>query len=186
MKLLRIIISKIMLLKIELSRTIDHSYRRITGKPMARRSMITPQLFLGGQYGQSGLATLQSWGITGVVSMRMIPPKQYIHTEWLDVLHLPTPDQTAPTLEQLTAGVSFIQKHIDSGGRVYIHCHHGEGRGPSMTAAYLISTGITLDDALTQIRAIRSFIRPTTVQLERLREFEQHITSNTLKLSTNK
>lgn len=176
MFIFRSIISKLLAFKIELSRIIDHTYRRITGKPRSRRSMITPQLFLGGQYGQSGLATLKNWGITGVVSMRMIKPNQFLNTEWLSVLHLPTPDQTAPSLIQLHEGVAFIKNNIDKGGKVYIHCHHGEGRGPSMTAAYLISTGMTLNDALTEIRKVRNFIRPTEVQINRLKEFEKNVT----------
>lgn len=161
-----------MMLSIEASRAIDHTFRRITGKPRASKSLITPQIFLGGQYKQSGLKTLQAWGVTAVVSMRMTQPQEYIDSNWLSVLHLPTPDQTAPSLEQLAQGVAFIKKHIDAGGKAYIHCHHGEGRGPTMTAAYLISTGMTLDDALTEICKVRNFIRPTESQIARLREFE--------------
>lgn len=172
--------SKWLSLMIELSRSRDHLYRRLTGKPRAKRSLITPEVFLGGQYKQAGLTTLKAWGITAVVSMRMKKPVIFQSTEWLSVLHLPTIDQTAPSLAQLKQGVDFIKKQVDAGGKVYIHCHHGEGRGPTMTAAYLISTGISLDDALDQIRKVRTFIRPTLSQLERLKEYEALIQAQQL------
>ncbi len=35
---------------IELQRYIDHTWRRITGLPASKKSMITPQLYLGGLY----------------------------------------------------------------------------------------------------------------------------------------
>ena len=38
-------------------------------------------------------------------------------------------------------GVCFIDAEINRGGKVYIHCAVGCGRAPTMTAAYLISTG---------------------------------------------
>jgi len=38
--------------------------------PTLRRSQITPQLFLGGQYSSRGFNILKKRGITGIVSMR--------------------------------------------------------------------------------------------------------------------
>jgi hypothetical protein len=40
-----------------------------------------------------------------------------------------------------------------------------------MAAAYLVSTGCSPEDAWKQIRAVRPFIRPTKLQMERLVEF---------------
>jgi len=89
------------------------------------------------------------------------------------LLHLPTPDQQAPSLEHLQAGVDFITQEIKNNGLVYVHCAHGEGRGPSMVIAYLISTGMTYDDALKQVIAVRGFVKPTPPQVIRLKEFEE-------------
>jgi hypothetical protein len=57
---------------------------------------------------------------------------------------------------------------------VYVHCGSGVGRAPSLAAAYLISEGATLDDAVAKIQKARPFIRILPVQLERLREYEVH------------
>jgi protein-tyrosine phosphatase len=158
---------------IQFQRGADHVYRWTTGLPMVRRSMITPQVYLGGQYGIRRISTLHKLGITGIVNMRM----HSIHTkgslEGCTILNLPTPDRHPPTIENLMKGARFIQKQIDAGGKVYIHCRWGEGRGASMAIAYLISSGMTYDDAYMLVKKVRTFISPTKLQIERLREFEK-------------
>jgi hypothetical protein len=158
---------------ISLQRNGDHIYRKIIGVPQLRYSEITPQLYLGGQYSKRGFRILKARGITGIVSMRMSPRKDLPDLGEIKFLHLPTKDQQAPTLEYLIRGANFIEQEVKNNGKVYIHCRAGEGRGPTMVAAYLIHTGLTLDDSLAQIRAVRRFIKPTTLQLERLKEMEK-------------
>jgi len=68
-------------------------------------------------------------------------------------------------------GVEFITAEIEQGGSVYIHCGSGIGRAATMAAAYLVSTGLTEDEAWARIRTVRPFIRPTPVQVEQLRRF---------------
>lgn len=154
-------------------RVSDHLYRSYTGLPMLKRSKITPHLFLGGQFGPKGVDTFKKLGITGVVNMRMTPYRKNLALKKVAVLHLPTPDQHAPKLEDLEKGVVFMQREIDKGGNVYVHCRYGEGRGPSMAIAYLISQGMTYDDAYTFVKKVRTFIKPTPPQIKRLREFEK-------------
>ena len=156
---------------LDIQRLYDYSWRKLTGAPTRRFSMITPHLFLGGQHSRHrGLHMLKRRGITAIVNMR-ISSINLAHIDWVKTLHLPTVDQHAPTMDQLKQGVEFIAEEIKRQGKVYIHCKQGEGRGPTMVIAYLISTGMTLEDALTAVRKVRTFIRPTLVQLERLREF---------------
>ncbi len=164
--------SKLQLLKIKIERYLDHSWRQITGFPMLKRSAITKDIYLGGQYYLRAINKFKKLGVTGIVNMRLNSIYTEAKLQGLRSLHLPTPDQQAPTLEQLKKGVTFIKKEIENGGKVYIHCRYGEGRGPTMAIAYLISTGVKLDDAIEYVRDIRTFIRPTLVQLERLKEFE--------------
>jgi protein-tyrosine phosphatase len=88
-------------------------------------------------------------------------------------LHLPTIDDDAPSLDHLRQGVEFIHNVIQSGGKVYIHCGAGVGRAPTMAAAYLISQGHSLDEALALIRKPRPFIALTPPQMAQLQQFEQ-------------
>jgi protein-tyrosine phosphatase len=92
---------------------------------------------------------------------------------WHNYLHIPVVDKTSPSIKQLEEGVKFIKKEIDSGGSVYVHCYWGEGRGPTMAAAYLISTGLTSDAALAVIKKVRPFIRPSLSQIDCLQKFQQ-------------
>jgi protein-tyrosine phosphatase len=86
-------------------------------------------------------------------------------------LYLPTIDDEAPTLEQMGAGVGFMAEQLNDGGGVYVHCKSGVGRAALMAAAYLTSTGLAAEDAWSEIRKVRPFIRPTAVQIDQLERF---------------
>ena len=159
---------------ITLDRLIDHLYRYLTGLPQVKRSLITPHLFLGGQYSPTAFERLKKLGVTGIVNMRM----RSIHKDIKNITHvrilnLPTPDRTAPSQESLQKGTDFIKDVVSKGGKVYIHCRFGEGRGPTMALAYLMSTGLTYQDAHTLVKKTRTFISPTKVQIEALHQFEK-------------
>lgn len=160
--------------EIEVLRYLDRSRRLLTGLPVVATSQITPHLFVGGQYKLDVFDNLKALGITAIVNMRMHSVHLGKKAAGVSYLHLPTIDGTAPTLENLNTGVEFITQQIKSGGKVYVHCRAGEGRGPTMAAAYLISTGLTLEDSLKTIKKVRKFIRPTWIQLKRLKEYEAY------------
>ena len=142
--------------------------RFLTGAPIQLLSEITPQLHVSGQHQGRGWKTLSKRGITAMVNMRTefddqaagIAPPRYMHLKILD--------NTPPTLEHLQAGSDFIAQEIKQGGKVYIHCAAGVGRAPTMVAAYLVSTGLTPDEAWARIRAARPFIRPTPFQVKQV------------------
>jgi predicted protein tyrosine phosphatase len=153
----------------------DHLVRIVTGAPMQSVSQITPKLHVGGQYRDRGWVHLTSRGVTAVVNMRIefddaaagIAPRRY--------LYLPTVDDSPPSLEHLRAGVDFIAQEIGNGGGVYVHCGSGVGRAPTMAAAYLVSTGLALDEAWARIRAVRPFIRPRPQQVAWVRRFVEDL-----------
>jgi predicted protein tyrosine phosphatase len=143
------------------------AYRFVTGHPTRRFSAVLPQLWVGGQQYRRGVEDMRKAGITAVLNLRTQPDDfamnrlmQSVHYLWL-----PTIDNTPPTLDDIRRGVDFIQQQIDAGGKVYVHCRAGVGRAPTMTACYLVSTGLTPDDAWAAIRKRRPFIYPTTLQI---------------------
>jgi dual specificity MAP kinase phosphatase len=152
----------------------DILHSRVMGLPTLKRSQITANLYLGGQYNLHGLRLLKEMGITAIVNMRMHSIYTEAHYEGFHYLHLPTPDNTAPALDDLIRGAEFTDKEIKAGGKVYIHCRQGLGRGPTMAIAYLLKMGETYEDAFLTVKAARSFIRPRAVQVARLKELEAY------------
>jgi hypothetical protein len=149
----------------------DHAVRIVTGAPIEQVSRIGPHLHVGGQYRRRGWPGLAARGITAVINLRIefddaaagIAPPRY--------LHLPTVDDTPPSMKDLERGSAFIAGEIAQGGQVYVHCGSGIGRAATMAAAYLVTTGLAPEGAWAEIRRARPFIRPTPPQLDALRRF---------------
>jgi len=150
----------------------DNAHRIIMGVPRLSRSQITAHLFLGSQYNLIGLEKLKALGVTAIVNMRTTNSYADAVHEGIKYLHLPTPDNTAPPLETLIQGATFIDDEIKKGGVVYVHCRQGLGRGPTIAMAYLIKLGLTYEDAYARIRSVRKFINPQASQVKRLKELE--------------
>jgi hypothetical protein len=144
----------------------------ITGVPLLQYSQVTPQLFVGPQYRKPGLKHLQKNGINAVVNMRVEHDDQTHGLAPSFYCYLPTIDDDAPTIEHLQKGVDFISGAVNAGEKVYIHCGAGVGRAPTMAAAYLISTGLTLEAAIHTIKKVRPFIYIMPPQMAILRQWE--------------
>ncbi len=87
-------------------------------------------------------------------------------------LWLPVKDHTAPSQKQLTLGVNFIANLIKNKIKVYIHCQRGHGRAPTLIAAYLISKGKTVEQAVDFIKKKRPVIHPNRIQVNTLKRFK--------------
>lgn len=88
-------------------------------------------------------------------------------------LWLPTVDHTAPTMEALAMGVQMLRFCMENSIKVYIHCKNGHGRAPTVVAAYLISTGMSVKDAIKTIAKQRREIHIEPVQEARLKQFAE-------------
>jgi predicted protein tyrosine phosphatase len=146
-------------------------YLYVMRRPVLRFCPVTPQLYVGGQINARGWRWLAARGLSADVNMRSefddaahgIAPDAYL---WL-----PVHDDHAPTRDQLRTGVAFIRRAIEGGGKVYVHCASGVGRAPTLAAAYLVSTGLSTDQAWALIRGTRPFIKPTPPQLTAVEQF---------------
>jgi protein-tyrosine phosphatase len=148
---------------------------KITGRLSLRYSRVTPQLYIGPQYGKRGKSALEEAGINASVSMRAEFDSREHELELKDHSYLPTEDNMPISLEHLDEGVAFIERIISEEGRVYVHCGSGVGRAPSMVAAYLIKQGDTLEEAVEKIQRVRPFVRILPGQIARLREYENQV-----------
>jgi len=86
-------------------------------------------------------------------------------------LWLPVPDHNPPKPDQQEFGVSAIKKFVEMNKKIYVHCKNGHGRAPTLVMAYLISKGLSLEEAINLISEKRPSIHLEDVQLAALKGF---------------
>jgi protein-tyrosine phosphatase len=155
----------------------DHVLRLLTGMSPPATSRVAPNLYVGGQHYQRGLGRMASLGINASLNLRREADDQARGVALEKHLWLPTTDDAPPTLEQLEKASGFIGEALAEGRGVYVHCMSGVGRAATAAAAYLISTGLTADEAWAAIRRVRPFVRPSDGQREVLNEFHRRRTA---------
>ena len=96
---------------------------------------------------------VEKLNVTAVVNLRTEYQDTFVHPLPVGYLWLPVVDFTDPSPEQLALGAQFIDAAVKTGQRVLIHCKMGIGRSPTMTAAYLVWTGMPVKDAIRQVKA---------------------------------
>ena len=90
-------------------------------------------------------------------------------------LWLPTIDHTAPTLGALVLGTQMLTFLVNQKMKIYVHCHNGHGRAPTLVAAYLISTGLSIKKSIKLIAKQRPEIHIEPVQKAILEKFKEEV-----------
>jgi protein-tyrosine phosphatase len=138
-------------------------------------SDVTPQLAVGGSFSSRQIRHLKQRGVTAVVDCRQEAQDDQaaLAQAGLEFLHLPAPDRYAMTYDQLHEGVDWVLERMSGGGRAFLHCEHGVGRGPLMACAVLVAQGYTAPAALRIVRDGRWQAMPNDRQLKALLAFER-------------
>jgi hypothetical protein len=138
-------------------------------------SDVTPQLAVGGAFRTRQIKHLTRRGVTAVVDCRLEAQDdpEALAQAGIQFLHVPTLDRHGFTHAQLREGVEWVLSQIAGGGRAFMHCEHGVGRGPLMTCAVLVAQGYSAPQALRLVRAARWQALPNDRQLAVLLDFEQ-------------
>jgi protein-tyrosine phosphatase len=138
-------------------------------------SDITPQIAVGGAFRKRQIKNLKQRGVTAVVDCRLEASDDplALQSAGIDFLHLPTLDRHGFTYAQLHEGVDWVLDHLDNGGRAFLHCEHGVGRGPLMACAVLVAQGHSAPEALRLVRTGRWQALPNDRQLDALLNFER-------------
>jgi protein-tyrosine phosphatase len=136
---------------------------------------VTPQLAVGGAFRRRQIRRLRHLGVTAVVDCRQEARDDAasLSSAGIEFLHVPTPDRHGFTYEQLHAGVDWVLGHVSKGGRAFLHCEHGVGRGPLMACAVLVAQGYSAPEALRIVRSARWQALPNDRQLAALLSFER-------------
>jgi len=96
-------------------------------------------------------AWLREQGVTAIVSLTESAPE----LDDIEVMHVPVPDMTSPTLDQVQEAVDYMNRIVGAGGSVVAHCGAGMGRTGTVLAAYLVRHGMTPELAIEAVRALR-------------------------------
>ena len=68
----------------------------------------------------------------------------------------------------------FIEKGVQAGGRVLVHCFAGVSRSATVVVAYLIThRGMTYDQAIAVVREKRPKVNPNVGFLEQLQQLKK-------------
>ena len=99
-----------------------------------------PGLILGARPNHTDAQQLARLGVTGVVNTcdEYAGPKESYKKLDVEQLYLPTIDFTHPRIDDVETAVEFITRHVNQGGRVYVHCKAGRARSATMAICWLI------------------------------------------------
>jgi protein-tyrosine phosphatase len=140
-------------------------------------SQITNEVFIGtNMCCQVGFSKeLLSKGVRADISLeqdRTDAPEGVDYFLWL-----PTENKKAPSPGALESGVKFLDFLISNKIKTFIHCKNGHGRAPTFFAAYLISKGMSVQDAIKSMTLKRPIIGLSEYQIRALNEFKASISN---------
>jgi len=120
------------------------------------------------------LPVLYKAGVRAVVSLLNIPSDAPVFESAGFAFHYwPVPDGGAPTIEQATEFVCFVNEQLVGNRPVAVHCEAGLGRTGTLLAAFLISQGDRAERAIQRVRAVEKVAIETQQQIHFLEEYEK-------------
>jgi hypothetical protein len=124
---------------------------------------VEPRLLAGAHPGArrdaaARVAELRAAGVTAFVDLTApgeLPPYAQLARP---AVHHPRPvtDFGVPSDEELLATLDLLDRLVDGGDTVYLHCYAGVGRTGTVVACRLVRQGATPDEALARIAELRS------------------------------
>jgi atypical dual specificity phosphatase len=122
-------------------------------------------------------------GINVIVTVREVP----LPSKWLDhiransviYLHVNVKDYGAPSLDELERTEDYINRQIENGKSVMVHCAAGKGRTGTILASYLLKEDpvMTAHQAIMKIRKLRPGSVQSETQEQAVAMYEKYLKS---------
>ncbi|KAG0643747.1 protein-tyrosine phosphatase-like protein [Tuber brumale] len=145
--------------------------------PCARyRSMneILPTLYLGDCKAILDPITLLSSGVTHVLSLRQSPVymRHQVNVKHCQIFIDDTEDTWL--LDSLNAAMDYIERAMESGGIVLVHCQEGRSRSASVVIAFLMKHfRVSFEEAWGYVRRRRPVAGPNPGFVDQLKIWER-------------
>jgi atypical dual specificity phosphatase len=121
---------------------------------------------------------LAKLGVTGVVNTceEYCGPINEYQQFGIEQFHMPTIDFTHPSDDDITTAISFIQKHVEAGNKVYVHCKAGRGRSATVAICWLMkSQAISAAEAQQVLNKARPHVNQHLTERPVVKRFEQSL-----------
>jgi predicted protein tyrosine phosphatase len=125
---------------------------------------------------EAALAALAAQGISLLLNLHE-RPHDPARLAWHGLVerHLPVPDFTLPTPDQLARGLAVVAAAVAQGQRVAVHCGGGLGRTGAFLACYVVDKGLDPEAAIARVRAIRPGSVETACQVAAVRAYAARV-----------
>jgi atypical dual specificity phosphatase len=136
--------------------------------------VIDEHFCLGGALMFDDIERLQQQGVSAVINLcaEREDDQERLGQACMEYLRIPVIDRCAPTFEQITQGVSWIECQLIAGRVIYIHCAAGVGRSAMLLASwYVYAHGATVAQALALLKTRHPQVSLTRRQIHRLHEY---------------
>lgn len=126
--------------------------------------------------GPADLAALKTCGVTHVISLTVQAlSRDSLSRHGIVGIHIPMPDMRAPSLREVERFVEKLSSLVDAGNKVAVHCGAGLGRTGTMLACYLVSRGMSAEEAMQEVRRRRPGSVESRAQEQAVRDYETHL-----------
>jgi len=145
----------------------------------AKIDRVAPWLYIGPALPADALADLSARGVTHVLDLRAEDSDDPVAMERLGLRwrRIPILDREPPEDAQLESIIDWLDSEADPSGEqaVYIHCHAGAGRTPTVAIALLMHQHLTLAESRRLVFAARPGVAPTEAQMAWLEALEARL-----------
>ncbi|BDG07473.1 protein-tyrosine phosphatase family protein [Anaeromyxobacter paludicola] len=151
-----------------------------SGEERLNLDFVTDRLAVGGSYPERDAERLaREHGIRHVVDVRVEArdDEAVLRRCGVTLLHLPTEDRCAISLDVIDDGVGWVRERLGRGERVFIHCEYGVGRSALLALCVLVAEGDAPLEALARAKSARWQVSPSPEQLQAFQVWcrrEQH------------